>query len=137
MILGWMGTPCAVPTAVGYGLGYGIPAPIGAVCPCSTRWGCSGFYGSAIRQLSVTGIFAFVKGRRKKEKEEKKKHHHTTLHFEGSQGQFIKQSAPLMKYFFVKIFIDLLQFCMQKTKDHGPNASLWSIPKRVVPLSWV
>lgn len=71
MILGWMGTPCAVPTAVGYGLGYGIPAPIGAVCPCSTRWGCSGFYGSAIRQLSVTGIFAFVKGRRKKKKKKK------------------------------------------------------------------
>lgn len=100
--------------------------------PCSTHWGCSGFYGNAIRQLTVIGIFAFVKGRRKK-----KKPHHTTLHFEGSQGQFIKQSAPLMKYFFVKIFIDLLQFCTQKGKERGPNTFLQSIPKQIAPLSGV
>lgn len=54
------------------------------------------------------------------------------MHFDGSQGQFIKQSTLLMKYFFVKIFIDLPWFCTEGGKDRVPHAFLSSLPKHVL-----
>lgn len=62
----------------------------------------TGDYGNLINQLAVIWILPALRegGRRP----------------DGSQGHFIKQSALLMKYFFVKIFIDLQLFCAGRSE---------------------
>ncbi|EOA98457.1 hypothetical protein Anapl_07640 [Anas platyrhynchos] len=47
------------------------------------------------------------------------------------EGQFIKQSTLLMKYFFVKIFIDLPRVRVEKGKERVPNAFLLRLPEHV------